>query len=225
MASIPEVAQIESEEERLVLLEGERSLDIILNEYNVENITRLTRSKFRDRYLPLLARADLNEADASAVRRMWIEEVATSSRKPVFIVDDSTDEVIYRVPPFIGTSKTSVTGHKNSFAAMASFEERNAARLSSSGEKIRKVRYEAMGCLINDNRGWQLTWIKILYDFGYHTELLKTLGKGPYPDDIKQIVGENFGEEAPLSKNVVTDGGSSFDSVVTVLDDELYADE
>lgn len=225
MASIPEVAEIDNEEERRTVLEGERSLDIILNEYNVENIARLSRSRFRDKYLPLLARADLKDDDAAAVRRMWIEEVSGSSRKPVFIVDDSTDEILYRVPPFIGTSKTSVTGHENSFATMASFEERTTARLSSAGEKVRQVRFEAMGSLVNNNRGWQLAWIKILFDFGYKGELLKTLGTGPYPKDIAEIVGEDFGANVDDVTKVANEPVSAAGGVIGTVEDELYADE
>lgn len=201
MADIPKEAPPVLEED---LAEYDGScLDVILNEYNVDQIPRLAITLFRTRYLPYMARNDLDDAGVNAGKLQWQTEVSINNRLPVFIVDDvDKEKILYRVPPTIGTVHTGITAHEQSMNTLDKFEETQKMRLARLGLEARKMKFAIQNPNSSSQRAFQLDWIRILYDFGYHKELFEVLGEGPYPDDVAEIIG------GTLDPSVVTAGAT-----------------
>lgn len=229
MAKIPEVAEkVEDNDFEFDL----RGLDDILYSYNYSMIPRIELTPFRTRYLPNLVRTDLRDIDITAVRMQWIEEVAKRSQCPVFVVADGDEsKVLYRVPPFIGTVTSSLTGHERSMATLTQFEKSQKMRLNTLGAKAAEMKFNVFSHPSSDvNRVYQLDWIRIMLDFGYLHELHTFLGDGPYPDDVAAIVGNKLDKLPPKSDKPQAGVGPEVTTPPTAVtigveEEELYDDE
>lgn len=221
MAEVPKVG--ESPVDEFSEYDG-RALDVILNEYSVDETPRLGITPFRTIYLPLLAKTHPRRIDIDAVRLQWQTEVARSNRLPVFITaDDDRDKILYRVPPLIGTVHTGLTAQETSMDQLDRKEQELKDRLSSMGSKFRQQKFAFFNPNSSSNREFQLDWVRILLDFNYLGELKAVLGDGPYPEDITAIVGDKLqkieSDQAPDATQPVNTGS------LTLGEEEEYDEE
>lgn len=225
MADVPQVGAYPEHDDEY----DDRVLDIILTDYAKEEIPRLGITPFRNTYLPLLAKRHPRDIDTSAVRQMWIAEVAKSNRYPVFITEDGDSEaILYRVPPLIGAVHTGVTGHEESMNSLDQMEREYKDRLSTMGKKVRAMKFGMFSPTSGMNRQYQLDWIKILLDFGYLTELKEVLGDGPYPEDVAAVVGDKLVKvdlSVPSALQKTSASGPAAGPVIGPASDEVYEDE
>lgn len=133
--------------------------------YQVTDIPRLHVDKFRERYLPNLAR-DQGEKNNRAALVMWEKEVQPNIRLPVYIVNDQ-DEILYTVPPWIGTGPTRFTGNKKSIETQLRGVTMIRNRFQHQGELAYQEALRAIPVKADTMIDWRLEWYRILVDFGY----------------------------------------------------------
>lgn len=187
MDKIPEVVRIEDMPEEY----DDRGLDLILNGYNQENTPKCQLSIFRSKYLPLLAKKHPRIEDDNAVRLQWVTEVAGTYRSFVFIINEH-DEVVYRVPPLLGSVNTSITAHEESMAMLNKKEAELRGRLQSQANALRARKLALPIAQDHMTRQYQRDWFTIMLNEGYERELKETIGDGPYPDYIAEVVGNKL---------------------------------
>ena len=118
---------IEASQEQITGME--RDIYSLLKMYNEESINKLPEYIFVDFFLPYFS-GKLNLKDSEEPITKWIS-IAGSPTKEVDIIDNSTGEILFRVPSLINTSKLNVT--KNDKKISASEILAMAARKADSG--------------------------------------------------------------------------------------------
>lgn len=89
----------------------DEAFDSIL-EYQEKDVPRITERVFKATILPMIA----NEDDASADYSGWLK-IAGSWRRPIDVTDDTSGEVLFRVPALVGDNDLPVaqTGHNSAY--------------------------------------------------------------------------------------------------------------
>lgn len=142
----------------------DKSLDDILK-YEENDIATINESTFKQSLLPMIANSNQEGADLS----LWLQ-VAGSWRRTVDVVDDKTQEFLFRVPALVGKNDPPAmqSGHNSAYEII-----RNAQRkmqvVPKAGEEHLitnlRPRLKPSGDLEENRKMWQYIYQRYNLEF------------------------------------------------------------
>jgi len=131
------------------------AMDAIL-EYEKQDVPRISETEFKRTILPMIASIHkVEEPDMT----LWLQ-IAGSWRRPIDFVSDTSDDVIFRVPPLVGSNDLPYqqSGRNSTFDIIRNAQRKMQVTARAGDEALKRGlegRIKPKGDIEENTRQWQ----------------------------------------------------------------------